>query len=292
MSASDYGSLVAQAEGAVKSVKDAELRRLAFQKILDELLSSSEIRPKKSSKRTVATGNVKGKAKQGPIAYVRELSEDDFFKKPKSIAQVKMELENRGHHIAVTSLSGPLQKLCQSRVLRRQRGKGGNDKGVFTYTDGMLVRLRFLTMEHLMKGKKLSPDIEALNDVLEALGRLSESDARRWVLETASNRLGISLPDQTETLRIGAGSLNKPEKISTLTPKEFIRAKAPKSDVQRVACLAFYLTHARSTPHFRIVDLGSLNTEAAGPNMNMTRATDNATRKNNYLAAGEGDRSK
>ena len=67
-----------------------------------------------------------------------------------------------------------------------------------------------------------------------------------------------------------------------------MRSKEPKSDVQRVACLAYYLTSARSTPQFRIGDLEKLNTEAAGPNMNMTRASDNATRKNKYLTAGEG----
>jgi hypothetical protein len=36
-----YSELVAQAESAVSAVKDAELRRVAFEKILDDLLASS-----------------------------------------------------------------------------------------------------------------------------------------------------------------------------------------------------------------------------------------------------------
>ena len=36
--APDYSSLVADAEKAVQSVKDPELKRIAFQKVLDDLL--------------------------------------------------------------------------------------------------------------------------------------------------------------------------------------------------------------------------------------------------------------
>jgi hypothetical protein len=39
--------------------------------------------------------------------------------------------------------------------------------------------------------------------------------------------------------------------------------KAPQTDVERIACLAFYLTHHRSQPHFKTKDLSLLNTEAA-----------------------------
>jgi len=132
----DYGTLVAQAEEAVKSVKDPELKRVAFQKILDELLSSGpSAQPRKAHKRRTRVASSKNSKSGGPQAYVREMCDEGFFKKPKTIAQVKAELENRGHHIPLTSLSGPLQKLCQQRVLRRQRTKGDNKKQVFTYTE-------------------------------------------------------------------------------------------------------------------------------------------------------------
>jgi hypothetical protein len=65
------------------------------------------------------------------------LVDDGFFKKPKTIAQVKAELANRGHHIAITSLSGPLQRMCQERVLRRHKAKGGDKakKTTFNYSE-------------------------------------------------------------------------------------------------------------------------------------------------------------
>jgi len=41
-----------------------------------------------------------------------------------ALTEVKVELENRGHHIPLTSLSGPLQQLCQGKELRRTRSDG------------------------------------------------------------------------------------------------------------------------------------------------------------------------
>jgi hypothetical protein len=40
----DYAAFVAQAENAVKGLKDPELRRIAFQKVLDDLLAAG-VRP-------------------------------------------------------------------------------------------------------------------------------------------------------------------------------------------------------------------------------------------------------
>ena len=128
-----YADLVGQAEQAVKNVADPELRRVAFDKILSALLDQKTIGPQSPLTQKPKTP---AKAKQsvpkkvsGPRAYVRELSDEGFFKKPKSIAQVKAELENRGHHIPITSLSGPLQALCQAKVLRRQKTETQNKQG-------------------------------------------------------------------------------------------------------------------------------------------------------------------
>lgn len=134
-----YSELVAQAEKAVAGVNDPELKRIAFQKVLDDLIGgrSGAVNASAStkSKRNVRSSKVAGAAKGGPQVYVKELSDEDFFKKPKTIANVKAELENRGHHIPITSLSGPLQKLCQRKVLRRQRVKVSGNKATFAYSN-------------------------------------------------------------------------------------------------------------------------------------------------------------
>jgi|SRR6202165_6314351 len=135
---SDYAKLVEQAERAVSSVKDPELKRAAFERVLEDLLAKrtgkatlSKGRPAKPTK--LGAGK-SAKGKTGPLAYIEELVADGFFKKPKTIAEVKAELSNRGHHIAITSLSGPLQKLCQRRVLRRQKGTTKDSSKTFLYS--------------------------------------------------------------------------------------------------------------------------------------------------------------
>ena len=47
----------------------------------------------------------------------------------------------------------------------------------------------------------------------------------------------------------------------TTSPKEFLFDKKPVTDTERVACLAYYLTHYRNTPHFRTLDISKLNTK-------------------------------
>ena len=135
----DYSELVAQAEKAVAGVKDPELKRIAFQKVLDDLLAPSSGATNRdgvpSKKRSVEGPTAKRSAKGGPQAYVDELADEGFFKKPKTIANVKAELENRGHHIPLTSLSGPLQKLCQRKILRRQKLKTTGKKQTFAYSN-------------------------------------------------------------------------------------------------------------------------------------------------------------
>jgi hypothetical protein len=65
------------------------------------------------------------------------LIDDGFFKEQRTIAEVKAELANQGYHIALTSLSGPLQKLTQERRLRRQKvtAEGKGSKVTFAYSN-------------------------------------------------------------------------------------------------------------------------------------------------------------
>ena len=139
--------MVSQAEQAVAGVKDAELRRVAFERILDDLLSgpnsATQQEPKsakKSRTKKPAAGRARGGAskqaiRSGPQVYVEELVSDGYFKKQRTISDVKTELGNRGHHIAMPSLSGPLQTLCQKKTLRRQKTDGTGGKKIFGYSN-------------------------------------------------------------------------------------------------------------------------------------------------------------
>ena len=142
-----YAAMVAEAEASVSAVKDPELRRVAFEKVLMTLLERGR---SKSGGRGQSAGSERasqaiekankrpgGAERQGPKGHVEALIDDGFFKEQRTIAEVKAELAIRGHHIALTSLSGPLQRLTQERRLRRQKvapdGKGS--KAAFSYSN-------------------------------------------------------------------------------------------------------------------------------------------------------------
>lgn len=142
--AAAYAALATEAESAVAAVKDPELRRVAFEKILATLI---EEKTPGRGKRPTSTADARPRAKHatdptaktqsGPKAYIEELISDSFFKQQRTIAEVKAELANRGRHIALTSLSGPLQKLTQERRLRRQKATahGNGSKSTYAYSN-------------------------------------------------------------------------------------------------------------------------------------------------------------
>lgn len=71
-------------------------------------------------------------------------------------------------------------------------------------------------------------------------------------------------------------------------PKQFLAEKQPQTDVERVACLAYYLAHYLDQPHFKTLDISKLNTEAAQVKFsNAAYAVNNAV-KTGYLAAAPG----
>jgi len=72
----------------------------------------------------------------------------------------------------------------------------------------------------------------------------------------------------------------------SISPKDFMLQKLPRTDVERVACLAYYLTHYRETPYFKTLDISKLNTDAAQMKFsNAAKSVDNATLMG-YLAPG------
>ncbi len=134
-------------------------------------------------------------------------------------------------------------------------------------------------------------DLTVLNIVLDALAPMSD-EARSKIIQTVCTFYGIGLSglpgqrrhEQTATYEVHGQSRGFSDRPS-LSPKEFLLEKEPQTDVERVACLAYYLTHYRDTPHFKTIDISKLNTEAAQPKFaNAAYSVDNAS-KMGYLAA-------
>lgn len=76
-----------------------------------------------------------------------------------------------------------------------------------------------------------------------------------------------------------------------VAPKEFLFEKQPRTDVERIAVLAYYLTHYSDTPHFKTLDLSKLNTEAAQPKFaNTANSAGNAVKQGYLVPSTKGMR--
>ena len=141
-------------------------------------------------------------------------------------------------------------------------------------------------------------DPSVLTEVLPAFQRLS-MDGRQRLLQTIATFFGIGTGRASATqgpLPFGPSDspLDSNSNFSTdrsLSPKEFMLQKQPRTDVERVASLAYYLTHYRDTPHFKTIDLSKLNTEAAQSKFsNAAWAVDNATEQGYLVPATKGNK--
>jgi hypothetical protein len=73
------------------------------------------------------------------------------------------------------------------------------------------------------------------------------------------------------------------------TPKAFMSGKRPTTDMERVTCLAYFLTHSRNINAFKTKDLTDLNIEAAQPKLSNASATCRNAVTHGFLAlAGSG----
>jgi hypothetical protein len=109
-------------------------------------------------------------------------------------------------------------------------------------------------------------EIKILGQVLALLNEL-DAAARERLLHTASAYFGASRRSDRVAAYSSGGDMGSSaaafSEDRSISAKDFVMQKQPKTDVERVACLAFYLTHYRDVRFFKTLDISKLNTDAA-----------------------------
>lgn len=127
-----------QAEKAVEDMRDGEFKLKAFEVILNHLLSPGKAEPilESSEVPKAKPGGHKAADKdlESIAGRILVLKDENFMKTPKTIGEIRAELQAHGWHYPVTTLSGELIRLVQKRKLRRQKIKVGN-KLIWQYTN-------------------------------------------------------------------------------------------------------------------------------------------------------------
>lgn len=140
-------------------------------------------------------------------------------------------------------------------------------------------------------------EVEIWHTVSDALSKLDQA-AQARVLRSVITLFEIPLgpsPSGATTAASGAAMLVNPPfsgaEDRSPSPKEFLHDKRPSTDVDKIACLGYYLTHYRNTPHFKTLDLSQLNTEAAQVKFsNAAQAVENSAQAGLLVPAVKGQK--
>jgi hypothetical protein len=139
---------------------------------------------------------------------------------------------------------------------------------------------------------------DILGEVIAAFKKVNPTERQR-LLETVATFFDISTrtdlgpfkPFSRLRLDEGASASGPATSFSedrSASPKQFMLEKQPKTDVERVACLAYYLTHYRGVQNFKTLDISKLNTEAAQPKFaNAAVSVNNATLRSYLVPASK-----
>lgn len=131
---------------------------------------------------------------------------------------------------------------------------------------------------------------EAYQKIADAVLPLKQ-ELRERALAMLAAFLGVPIPNgglvEVGASRLAGERSPPPVQIASREPpKDFLFHRQPNTDVERVACLAYYLTHHRHTKHFKTVDISKLNTEAAQRKFANAAASVNNAMQGGFLAPG------
>lgn len=151
-----------------------------------------------------------------------------------------------------------------------------------------------------MEDKNDSTDFAVVSQIISALKDM-DKERQTHVIRTVATWLKIEMGEGEEA---STSELRKPHKPARtpattsgesdasfsvdveMSPKQFILEKRPRAEVERLACLAYYLTHYRHTPQFKNIDLSNINTEAAQRKFSNVAYTVQNAVKLHYIVQG------
>ncbi|MEK7469878.1 MAG: hypothetical protein AAB074_21125 [Planctomycetota bacterium] len=144
----------------------------------------------------------------------------------------------------------------------------------------------------MTKSTVITKEFDAIKTALEVLEPL-DAKQRQFVVGMILSRLDMAAPVANEVAgESSAGSgAEHAGAASTKAPgvRDFLKRKSPATDLERFACLAFYLTQHMGSAAFTTRDITKLNGEAGGQDFSNPAATAmNATRQSKLLSKAGG----
>jgi hypothetical protein len=152
----------------------------------------------------------------------------------------------------------------------------------------------------MTKSSVITEEFNAIQVALEVLEPLNEAQ-RRFAVTMILSRLGVSASPASaggtpNLLALGTGAAGftppltlSPEDLKKMSPKDFLKLKKPRTDLERLVCLAYYLLHARDVQTFSTRDITKLNGEAGGTDFtNAATTAKNGVSQSKFLSKAGG----
>lgn len=144
----------------------------------------------------------------------------------------------------------------------------------------------------MAKSSVITQEFKAIQACLEALEPL-DATQRQFAVAMILSRLGMVPTPGAGVGASLAGAAGAVGAVSSglrgITVKDFLKQKAPTTDLERFVCLAHYLTEAMDTPSFTTKQITKLNGDAHGQDFSNAAATAmNAVNQSKYLSRAGG----
>ena len=110
-----------EAEKAVADMPDGELKLKAFEVILAHLISGPSSAPAKAGETPDESSKGEDLPAKSVGGRIMVLRQEGFFKSPKSLPEIREEMQAHGWHYPQATIGPALITLVQKRELRRQR---------------------------------------------------------------------------------------------------------------------------------------------------------------------------
>jgi hypothetical protein len=125
------------AEASVADMAEGPMKTAAFQTILSQLVQralSIDAREINAASGRAAKKGKNEPRSSGTTGRLLSLIDEGFFDQPRSLAEIKQVLAEKGFHYRLEDLGTPLTRLVQRRHLRRNQAALGGKK-VWRYSN-------------------------------------------------------------------------------------------------------------------------------------------------------------
>jgi len=109
------------AEAAVADMPEGQFKMATYQTILAQLVQHALVHDSRELKRESVQPSVTKRKPSGTTSRVLSLIDDGFFDQPRSLAEIRETLANRGFHYRLEDLGTPLTRMVQRKHLRRSQ---------------------------------------------------------------------------------------------------------------------------------------------------------------------------